>query len=84
MRLFVTTKGARSWRYTYHYGGKEKLLVIGRHPDVSLTSARLARDAAKAALAQRRDPSREARRVKLVGSGTQEETFGQVARQWHE
>ena len=82
--MFVTTKGVRSWRYKYRFGGKEKLLVIGRYPDVSLKSARLARDAAKASLARARDPSLEARRLKLVGTGVQAETFEQVARRWHE
>ena len=84
LHLLVTKAGARSWRYKYRFGGKEKLLVIGRHPVVSLKSARLARDEAKAALAQGRDPALEARRVKLVGAGLDEETFEQVARRWHE
>lgn len=52
LHLLVTKAGARSWRYKYRFGGKEKLLVIGRHPAVSLKSARLARDEAKKALAQ--------------------------------
>lgn len=84
LHLFVTRAGARSWRYKYRFGGKEKLLVIGRHPTVSLKSARLARDEAKKALSQGRDPALEARRVKLVGAGRDEETFEQVARRWHE
>ncbi len=84
LHLLVTKAGARSWRYKYRFGGKEKLLVIGRHPAVSLKSARLARDEAKKTLAQGRDPALEARRVKLVGAGREEETFEQVARRWHE
>lgn len=84
LHLFVTTRGVRSWRYKYRFGGKEKLLVIGRYPVVSLKSARMARDEAKKALSQGRDPSLEARRVKLVGAGRDEETFEQVARRWHE
>lgn len=82
--LYVTRTGVRSWRFKYRVGGKEKVLVIGRHPAVSLKSARLARDEAKRALAQGRDPALEARRLKLVGAGVQEETFEQVGRRWHE
>lgn len=65
LHLLVTRAGARSWRYKYRFGGKEKLLVIGRHPDVGLKAARLARDEAKGALAKGRDPSLDRRRVKL-------------------
>ena len=82
--LYVTTKGMRVWRYKYRVGGKEKLLVIGRYPDVSLKSARLARDEAKLAQAAGRDPGLEARRVKLVGQGRTEETFEKWARVWYD
>lgn len=34
--LYVTTKGYRSWRLKYRYGGREKRLVIGSYPEVSL------------------------------------------------
>lgn len=82
--LHVSPAGTRSWRFKYRNGGKEKLLVIGRHPDVSLKSARLARDEAKRALASGRDPALEARRVKLVGQGRSEDTFEKWARAWYE
>ena len=75
--------GTRSWRYKYRLGGTEKLLGIGRYPEVSLKAARLARDEAKKALSQGRDPTLEARRVKLVGLGRAEETFEHYARAWH-
>jgi uncharacterized protein involved in type VI secretion and phage assembly len=29
--LFVTSSGAKSWRFKYRYGGKEKLLSIQQH-----------------------------------------------------
>jgi integrase len=82
--LHVSTAGTKSWRYKYRKSGKEKLLVIGRHPDVSLKSARLARDEAKRALATGRDPALDARRVKLIGQGRAEDTFEKWARAWYE
>ena len=84
LHLLVTKAGARSWRYKYRFGGKEKLLFIGLHPAVSLKAARLARDEAKAALAKGRDPGLEARRLKLVGQGRASETFEKWARDWHD
>lgn len=83
LHRFVTRKGVRSWRFKYRVSGKEKLLVIGQRPAVSLKAARLARDEAKKALAQGRDPALEARRVKLVGHGRAEETFEHYAGAWH-
>lgn len=82
--LFVSPAGSKSWRFKYRKGGKEKLLVFGRHPDVSLKSARLARDEAKRSLAARKDPALEARRLKLVGQGRSEDTFEKWARMWFE
>ncbi len=82
--LFVSPAGSKSWRFKYRKGGKEKLLVFGRHPDISLKSARLARDEAKRSLAAGKDPALEARRLKLVGQGRSEDTFEKWARMWFE
>lgn len=82
--LFVSPAGSKSWRFKYRKGGKEKLLVFGRHPDISLKSARLARDEAKRSLAAGTDPALEARRLKLVGQGRSEDTFEKWARMWFE
>ncbi|MGC1497054.1 MAG: Arm DNA-binding domain-containing protein [Sulfitobacter sp.] len=57
--LFVLVKvsGSKSWRFKYRIDGKEKFLVIGDYPAVSLSQARQARDAAKAQLADGIDPN---------------------------
>lgn len=80
----MSPAGTKTWRFKYRNGGKEKLLVIGRHPHVGLKSARLARDEAKRAIASGRDPALEARRVKLVGQGRSEDTFEKWAKAWFE
>ena len=49
--LLIKARGSKSWRVKYRSGGKEKLLVIGNDPAVSLAQARATRDAANAALA---------------------------------
>lgn len=82
--LFVTTKGVKSWRLKYRHGGKEKLLVLGRYPQVSLKDARAARERAKEVLAAGRDPSLEAKRAKLIGDARAVDTFEQHARAWFE
>lgn len=82
--LHLSTRGTRSWRYKSRVGGKERLLVIGRYPDVSVKAARLARDEAEIALVRWRDPLLERRRIKLVGLGRAEETFEYFARAWHD
>lgn len=82
--LFVTTKGVKSWRLKYRHGGKEKLLVIGRYPQVGLKDARSAREKAKEVLAAGRDPSLEAKRTKLIGVARSDDTFEAHARAWHD
>ena len=47
MYLQVSPAGSKRWFLKYRVGGKEKQLALGSYPDVSLKSARLARDAAK-------------------------------------
>ena len=47
LHLFVTKSGHRSWRLKYRFDGKERRLVFGPYPDVSLAQARQMRDDAK-------------------------------------
>ena len=36
----VSPAGGKLWRYTYRFNGKQKLLALGKYPDVSLQEAR--------------------------------------------
>ena len=79
--LFVLVKvsGAKSWRFKYRTDGKERLLVIGDYPAVSLAKARQSRDLAKAQLADGIDPNeakQEDRRVRLEAKGQTFEKIG--------
>lgn len=82
--LFVTTKGAKSWRLKYRFGGKEKRLVIGRYPEVSLAKAREERDRHRQSLREHRDPSTETRKRKMAAHAAAGTTFKVVAQRWHE
>lgn len=84
LHLFVTPRGHKSWRLKYRFAGKEKLLVLGAYPDISLAEARSRRDAAKKQLRDHIDPGLEARMAKLVAVTEQQQTFETVAREWHE
>ena len=38
--LYITPEGKKSWRLAYRFLGKQKLLVIGPYPSISLKDAR--------------------------------------------
>lgn len=82
--LFVTKKGAKSWRLKYRFAGKEKRLVFGQYPEVSLEKARSLRDAARQELREGQDPAVERRKRKLAAAAAAIETFEKLARAWHE
>lgn len=77
--ILVKVSGAKSWRFKYRIDGKERLLVIGDYPAVSLAKARQARDVAKAQLADGVDPSeakQEEKRLRLEAKGQTFEKIG--------
>jgi hypothetical protein len=45
--VLVTPSGQRSWRWRYYIRGREKVLLLGSYPEVSLEAARAARDRAR-------------------------------------
>jgi hypothetical protein len=63
LQLWVFPNGSKLWRFAYRFGGKQKLLALGRYPDTTLVAARAEREKAKALLKERREPrSRTPRR----------------------
>ena len=78
--LLVKPNGARLWRYKYRHAGIEKLLAIGRYPDVSLREARDRRDDARKLVANHVDPSLR-KRIEREGRGN---TFAAVGEEWLE
>ncbi len=82
--LFVTTKGAKSWRMKYRFGGKEKRLTFGLYPEVTLAEARDRRDEARKMLRENRDPVVEERRRAAAEIAAAGATFETIAREWHE
>jgi integrase len=82
LHILVTPGGSRLWRLAYRFGGKQKLLALGKYPDVSLANARLAREVARKQLEDGQDPSEvrkaEKRRTKIAAG----QTFAAVADEW--
>lgn len=72
--LLVLPSGGKSWRLGYRFGGKQKALALGQYPAVSLSDARVKRDAAKKLLEAGADPSAQAK----------SDTFESFARRWHD
>lgn len=57
--LFVSAKGAKTWRLAYRFEGRPQSMSFGPYPEVSLSEARERRDAAKFVLRNGDNPMRE-------------------------
>jgi integrase len=83
LHLFVTTKGYKSWRWKYRFGGQEKLITFGPYPEISLAEARDLRDESAKLLRSGIDPSVERKQRKAAIAIDAANTFEAIARQWH-
>jgi integrase len=82
--LEISPAGSKRWFWKLYAEGKEKRLALGSYPNVSLTAARKARDAAKLQKSEGIDPLQARQVEKLiatVGSGT---TLTAAADDWLE
>ena len=82
--LYISPEGKKSWRMGYRFLGKQKLLVIGPYPAISLKEARERRDAAKKLLVDNIDPSTAKKEAKATAATALENSFENVAREWIE
>lgn len=80
--LEVAPTGGKLWRLKYRFGGKEKLLALGKYPDVSLKDARERRDEARKLLANEVDPSENRKQQKSAKAERSANSFEVVAREW--
>lgn len=81
--LLITPKGKKYWRFKYHILGKEKKLSLGAYPSLSLSDARQKRDENKQLLAGGKDPSEAKHEEKQLAIFNSNQTFENVAREWH-
>ncbi len=82
--LQVMPNGARYWRMSYRFLGKQKTLALGVYPEVSLAQAREKREAARNLLADNIDPGEARKAEKRKRIAAAECTFERVARDWHD
>ncbi len=84
MYLEIFPNGTKSWRLKYRIGGKEKRVVFGVYPTVTLAEARAKRDEAKRMLAAGGDPGQEKQADKQAKAMAVANSFERLALEWHE
>ena len=82
--LLIQPTGSKLWRWKYRYTGKEKLMPLGSYPEVSLASARIARDEARLMLKAGTDPMEQRKASKHALQAAADNAFETIARQWWE
>jgi hypothetical protein len=65
MYVLVTPGGARYWRLDYRFAGKRRTIALGVYPTVSLSRARVLREAARTLVAANVDPGLDKKAKKL-------------------
>jgi len=81
--LEMLPSGTKSWRLKYRFAGKEKRLVLGLYPAVTLKAARERAFEAKRMLADGVDPGTAKREERTQLVTKHENTFEAVAKAWH-
>ncbi|HAK3593321.1 TPA: tyrosine-type recombinase/integrase [Salmonella enterica] len=81
--LFVPPSGKKVWRMRYRFDGREKTLVIGPYPQISLTEARAKQSDAKMKLLAGVDPSEQKQAIKKKEKEAVADSFGDIFREWH-
>lgn len=81
--LEVSPAGSKRWFWKMYLDGKESRLALGSYPDVSLTAARKARDAAKLNKSEGRDPVQLRKVEKLRATTPEADTFKVTALEWY-
>jgi len=78
--LLVKSSGSKHWYMSYRFGGRQKKLSFGAYPVVTLSAARIKRDAAKTQISQSVDPGQLKKDAKRRQA--EAKTFGQWANEW--
>ena len=77
--LLVKPNGSKLWRFKYRWHQKEKLLALGKYPEVTLADARRKRDDARSMIANGEDPSSVRKEQKAREAAEQDATFSKLA-----
>lgn len=82
--LEILPNGSKSWRLKYRFLNKEKRLVIGLYPTITMAKARKARDEAKIQLSEGIDPNEAKKEAHRQAEQQTDNTFKVLALEWHE
>ena len=82
MFLWVTPTGGKLFRWGYRFGGKRKLMALGKYPDVSLADARERHACARRLLAKGVDPMAQRKAERTADKAAVENSFQSVALIW--
>ena len=82
--LYVSTTGAKSWRFDYRHGGKRYTLTHGPYPEVASGEARDRHMLARKALERGENPALVKQRVRQDALAAAGDTFKAIAEIWFE
>jgi hypothetical protein len=82
--LQIAISGGKLWRWKYRFDGKEKLMALGKYPDVSLAQARERHAQARQILAEGLDPMEQRKAEKTAEAVAIENSFQSVSVKWLE
>jgi hypothetical protein len=82
--LWVTPAGGKLWRWSYRFERKEKLMSLGKYPDVSLAQARERHSEARRLFASGVDPMAQRKAEKTAEKAEVENAFQNIASHWLE
>jgi len=82
--LLVTPAGGKLWRWKYRFEGAEKLMPLGKYPEVPLAQARERHVAARTLLANGIDPMAKRKTDKTTKLIQTEGSFQNIASLWME
>ncbi len=82
--LWTTPSGGKLWRWSYRYEGKQRLMTLGRYPEVSLSMVRERHIEARKLLAGGIDPMAQRKADKNSGQVASENLFASVTAKWLE
>jgi integrase len=80
--LYVSTTGAKSWRYDYRIAGRRETVTFGLYPDVTLDAARDKLAEARRLVGKRESPALAKQREKLAGTAAAANTFRTMGEAW--
>jgi hypothetical protein len=80
--LWITPAGGKLWRWAYRFDRKEKLMSLGKYPDVSLAQARERHAEARKLLATGVDPMAQRKAETTAEKIAVENSFQSVTTQW--